>query len=424
VRRAEALAADAVRVAETQPAAGLERARQALALTADFDPTAFVAAGRKGEVVEDAYQAARNAYRRHRSGLYEAVGVCLARGGQHVEGARYLRRALELDRHVSDAVGLARSLTALGRARDALAVLLDRPQAELPPELLGAAVEAADAARLPSVQAQIDRARILARPELARARSLPSPLTLPAQLRLSTGGVLRVVGGELWLLYVAEPPCRSCSADLELLKRAAPATARVALASAEPDRDDALRRVVALYRYDWPFVLGAGLAASVGVTAPALVVIGRSGFSSVALEGNLGASLPAMLEIFGRQDVREPLPRPGWNGRAAEMLAPPAPRPGLRPDGLAPGEDEPAPEAFERAVAAYAAGRPAEALAAFEALEAQGDGWLLPPEARLNRALCLAALGRREEARRLLLRTGDSRLQDAVDRALDQVGSR
>jgi hypothetical protein len=59
----------------------------------------------------------------------------------------------------------------------------------------------------------------------------------------------------------------------------------------------------------------------------------------------------------------------------------------------------------------------------FESLAAQGDGWLLSPEARLNRALCLAGLGRREQARRLLLRTGDSRFQDAVDRTLEKVGS-
>jgi Flp pilus assembly protein TadD len=90
---------------------------------------------------------------------------------------------------------------------------------------------------------------------------------------------------------------------------------------------------------------------------------------------------------------------------------------------LAPGEDEPAPAEFDSAVAALRAGRPAEALRTFEALEGRGDGWLLPPEARLDRALSLAALGRREEARRLLLRIGDSRFQEDVDRALERVGS-
>ena len=36
----------------------------------------------------------------------------------------------------------------------------------------------------------------------------------------------------------------------------------------------------------------------------------------------------------------------------------------------------------------------------------------------LGRALAMAGLGRREEARRMLLRIGDSRFQEAVDRAL------
>jgi hypothetical protein len=75
------------------------------------------------------------------------------------------------------------------------------------------------------------------------------------------------------------------------------------------------------------------------------------------------------------------------------------------------------------AVAAYRAGKHAEALRLFDAVEATGDGELLPPEARLNRGLCLAAIGQRETARLLLLHTGDSRFQDAVDRTLEKVGS-
>jgi len=96
----------------------------------------------------------------------------------------------------------------------------------------------------------------------------------------------------------------------------------------------------------------------------------------------------------------------------------------MLPEGLAPGEDSPFPEAFRDAVRAYREGRPAEALRLFEALEEAGDGWLLPPEARLNRALCLSALGRTRAARRLLLRTGDSRFQGAIDDALETVGTR
>jgi tetratricopeptide (TPR) repeat protein len=423
VARAEALAAEALRSAAERPAAALEQARRALALTQDFDPTRFVATGRQGEVVEDAYREARAAYRRHRSLLYEAVGVSLARSGRQVEGARYLRRALELERRLPVATALARSLVALGRPREALAILLERPQAELPPELIAAAAAAADAARLPSLQAEIDAARLSMRREPAGVRLLPAPLVVPAQARLSTGGGLRLDAAEPWLVYLAETPCRTCSADLEALKRLAPPASRVALLPAEPDRDEALRRAVALYRYDWPYVMGAGVAGALGAKPPALLVIGRRGYSAVAIEAPVAAALPAVLEVYGRSDLREPLPRPNWNHRPPEREALPQ-RPGMRPDGFAPGEDEPAPEAFEKAVAAYAAGRPGEALAQFESLEAVGDGWLLPPEARLDRARCLAALGRRDEARRLLLRTGDSRFQDALDRALEDVGTR
>jgi hypothetical protein len=95
----------------------------------------------------------------------------------------------------------------------------------------------------------------------------------------------------------------------------------------------------------------------------------------------------------------------------------------LLAEGLAPAEEEPAPEAFTSALAAYRAGRFQEALRLFEEVEKKGDGLLLMPEARLNRARCLIGLGQREPARLLLLRTGDSRFQDAVDRALEEAGS-
>ena len=52
---AERLAAEALRQVERQPEAALAQARRALALTAEFDPTVFVTAGRKGEVVEDEF---------------------------------------------------------------------------------------------------------------------------------------------------------------------------------------------------------------------------------------------------------------------------------------------------------------------------------------------------------------------------------
>ena len=153
-----------------------------------------------------------------------------------------------------------------------------------------------------------------------------------------------------------------------------------------------------------------------------VLVVARGGWSGAALTGPWSESLPAALAILGRRDVEETLPRAGWNhvkparGTAGAL-------PGLLPEGLAPGEEAPPPPDFAAALEAYRGRQFAEALRGFEAVEARGDGFLLPPEARLNRALCLAGLGRREEARKLLLKTGDSRLQEDVDRALETVGS-
>ena len=136
--------------------------------------------------------------------------------------------------------------------------------------------------------------------------------------------------------------------------------------------------------------------------------------------GTDGTELTTALAAFERVDVQESVPRPRWNRRPVDRSPLPSP-PGLLEDGLAPGEDEPFPPEFDAAVEAYRAGNYREALKGFDALEARGDGWLLPPEARLNRALCLAGLGRHRDARRILLRTGDSRFEEAIDETLERV---
>ena len=420
-RQAEELAAQAVALAASRPTDALAQARRALALTADFEPTAFVKAGRKGEVVEDAYVQARTEYRRHRSRLYRAVGACLVASGRRLDAARYLRRAFDLDAAGGAAAGLALSLVGLGRGREALSVLLAGVDTTLGPEGLAVAGQAADAVGLPSLQAEIDRVRLMRVGAQPAVDVRDAPLRLPERARLSTGALFRPDETAVTLVYVAEPSCAACSGDLEALKQLPRTGARVVIAPALPDRDEALRRILSLYRYDWPLVLGAGPWDAQGVTPPAAVLLARGGFTTAVLRPPFVARLSAVVEALGRTDVRETVPRAAWNGRPVERTPLPA-LPGLLPEGLAPGEDEPAPPAFAAAVAAYRAGRHAAALATFESLEAAGDGWLLPPEARLDRALCLAALGRREEARRLLLRTGDSRFQDAVDRALETAG--
>jgi hypothetical protein len=132
-------------------------------------------------------------------------------------------------------------------------------------------------------------------------------------------------------------------------------------------------------------------------------------------------ALSSVVAALSRKDVTETVPRRAWNLRPPDRT--PITPPALLPEGLAPGEDEPAPAEFMQAVEAYRARRFAEALRAFETLGARDDGWLLAPEARMDRALAMAGLGRREEARVMLLRIGDSRFQEAVDQALEKVGS-
>ena len=58
MERAERMAEEAVAATAADPATALARSLEALALTSSFVPTEFVDAGRKGELVEDAFVAA------------------------------------------------------------------------------------------------------------------------------------------------------------------------------------------------------------------------------------------------------------------------------------------------------------------------------------------------------------------------------
>ena len=420
IEQAERLAAEARQAAASRPKQALVQARRALAATAEFEPTAFVAAGRKGEVVEDAFLAARAAYRRHRARLYGSVGECLLAAGRVADGTRYLRRAADLDPTRGNRLLLARALVSLGRAGEALPELLTPENLPLSPDALAVAGQAADAAGLASLQAAIDRVRLGSLQLEPRPVFRDGRFGFPERARLSSGGPARLEPG-LTVVYAAEASCRSCSADLEQVHRQLPADARVLALPASAEHDQELRQALRLYRYPWPLLVGLTPQA-LGLEPPAVLVVAREGFSALVLRAPFGEALSAVAEALGREDVQESRPRPQWRPQAPP-LAPPA-RPGLLPEGLAPGEDAPAPKEFDAAVAAFRAGRPAEAESGFEALAARGDGWLLPPEARLDRAQCLAAQGRRDEARRILLAIGDSRFQEDVDRILEGLGSR
>jgi tetratricopeptide (TPR) repeat protein len=418
---AERLAAEAVEVAARDPSAALERARRALAMTVEFVPTDFVAAGRKGEVVEDEFQAARREYRRHRARLYEAAGTALARQGNALAASRYARRAFLLEPTPERGLALARSLNDLGRGREAL----DAVQRAigglvgLKPEAAEVIARAADVAGLPSAQAEIDRGRLAATLG-KKVRLRDGPFDLPPGARLSTTPVFRLDEAAITVLYGAEASCRSCSADVEDLARQVPKDVRVLAVPPGDDEDQALRQVLALYRRPWPLLLGRDLARRLGIEPRTALLVARGGWTQAVLRAPFGAEVGSAIAALQRADVQEAVPRPSWNRRPVDRT-PLAPPPALLPEGIAPGEEEPAPPEFAAAVAAYRAGRAADARKAFDAIEGRGDGWLLSPEARLNRALCLARSGRRDEARLILLRTGDSRFEDAIDRLLETV---
>ncbi|MBN2371162.1 MAG: hypothetical protein JXO72_11820 [Vicinamibacteria bacterium] len=416
VKTAERLAEQARLRCMREPDEGLAALERAMAMTADFSPTHFVNPGRKGELVDDDFLAARAGYRVHRAGLYGAMGECLSYARRDAAAARYLRRALDLDPR-SERGLLGETLLRLDRAREALSLVLDA-HAPSPRDLLVAG-SAADALGLASVQAEIDRARIM-RLSMPSVAYRAGPFRLPPTARLSTGAPFRLVGEHgVTLVYVSEASGRHCSADLEQIDRAARLQdSRIVLLPADTEADQVLRRAVRLYSYDWPVALGPGLAAAFDVVPACAVIVGRDGFSGVVVRSPLDETLASVLEIFAREDVQEKRPRRAWSGGRPDDASPAA-RPGLLAEGLAPGEDEPFPAEFTQAVAAFRAGRYDEAIRLFESLAQLADGWLLLPEERFNRALCLRASGARAEARRMLLKIGDSRFQEAVDRALE-----
>ena len=418
---AERAALAAVQQSASDPRGALARAQRALDSTSEFEPTAFVRAGRKGEVVEDAFQAARAGYARHRAVLYEAVGTVLARQGQALPASRYLRRAFLLDPNAERGAALGRALNELGRGREAIDVVQRATAglAALEPRQAEVIARGADIAGLPSAQAEIDRGRLKA--TLGNAVTLREPpLELPPGIRTSSAPQFRLEGEPLTLIYAAEANCRTCSADLEQLARQVPKDVRVVALPKGDDQDAALRQVMALYRRPWPVLLGRDVSARLAIEPRSVLLVARGGWTLAALEAPFGSELASAIAALQLTDVQETVPRAQWNRRPADR-SPLPPPPGLLQDGIAPGEDAPFPVEFERAVAAYRAGRKTEALKLFDALAAKGDGWLLPPEARLDRALCLAGTAQRDAARRLLLRTGDSRFEDAIDQLLEKV---
>lgn len=418
---AERQAAEAVATATRDPGAALAQAHKALAMTNEFNPTIFVEMGRKGEVVEDEFQAARKTYGEHRARLYAAVGTILGMQGERQASRRYLARAFLLDDRPSRGLALARAEIVDGRGREALSSALKAisDAKSLSPEALMIISQAADAARLPSAQAEVDRMRLKA--TLGKGVTVrEEQVTVPTGTRLSSHPSFRLDDAPVNVLYMAEASCRNCSADLAELRRLVPDGVRLLIVPEGDDRDAEVRQVLSIYRYPWPLLLGPNLASHLKLEPRAALVVARGGWSAAELTAPFGRMLNAVIDAYRKVDIQESVPRPRWNRRPVDRRPLPAP-PSLLEDGFAPGEDEPFPPEFVAVVEAYRQKRYQEALKGVDRLEAVGDGWLLPPEARLNRALCLAGLGRHREARRILLRTGDSRFEDAIDDTLERV---
>jgi tetratricopeptide (TPR) repeat protein len=422
VPRADALARQAAAIVQSDPGGAWRVAQEALRASELFDPTSFITAGRRGEIADDEYRAARAQYRRHRAGLFLVAGRAQLGRGQALAASRYLRRALDLDPGL-DPVPLARSQLALGRRWEALGTLADGLTAGTAgPDAGVVAAQAADALGLPSVQTELDRRRVLAAGQAGMAW-IGGPLKIPAGTRLSTGGRFSFGDDDhLRVLYVADEGCATCSADLEALGRLVPPATQVLLAA--QGNDDVLRQVMALYHITWPVLMGSGVGRALPVKAPAVLVVARSGWSVARAGDPLDRSMPELMAILQRHDITESVPRPTWNGSlphrpAAGGGSGAQPLPG----GLVPGEDEPWPAEFVQAVESFGAGRYAQALGLVDQLAERDDGWLLAPEARLDRALCLAGQGHRSEARHLLLSIGDSRYEDHVDQLIETLGA-
>jgi hypothetical protein len=416
-------------------AEGEALARKALALTDEFEPTDYVRAGRKGEVVEDEFLEARRQYRIHRAKLYDAVGECLARAGKARPATRYLGRAELLQPTADRAVAYARALQADQRPGEALFALrksLRSAQASLSAEGLRLLEQGVDGERLASAQVTLDRWRVAAL-KSPNVTHVAGPLKVAGTPRLSSGAPFAWSEDPV-IFYVGSVSCRDCSAHLQEIQAALAGYRRRAakeggpevtmvLLPEEPDQDQALRQLVTLYRYPWPVLMGRGHLASLGVKPAELLVVARRGWSAVKIQPPFDeAALGSALDLLARREVSEAVPRSNWNRQPAVDAVVAEPK--LLPEGMAPGEDPPAPAAFTAAVDAFRAGRPLETLRFMDALAADEGGWLLPPEARYNRALALRAAGDREAARRILLRIGDSRFQEEVDRALEAPGKR
>ena len=189
------------------------------------------------------------------------------------------------------------------------------------------------------------------------------------------------------------------------------------------DQDAALRQVLRLYDYPWPLLLGRGLAARSGPGAP-LGAAGRPGEAGRwrCSAPPFGAALAAALAVArarrragdGAPGRLEPPP-----GRPQPAAAAPGPARGRPGPGRGRALSRPSSTA---AVEAYRAGRSAEAHEGLRRARGARATAGCCRRRRASTARCVwRASGSTREARRILLRTGDSRFEDAIDDTLERV---
>ena len=77
----------------------------------------------------------------------------------------------------------------------------------------------------------------------------------------------------------------------------------------DPDRDQALRQVLSLYRYPFLVAVGKGVAEALGAREPGLVLVARGGWSVAPLPLPPGPELAPALLALSRRDLAETLPR-------------------------------------------------------------------------------------------------------------------
>ena len=289
----------------------------------------------------------------------------------------------------------------------------------LSPEAASVIDRAADVARLPSAQAEIDRGRLKATLKgavtLRRGRVTFPPgrgsrhrSDLPARGR---GDQPDLRGRGLVPVVLGRPhpaaTCRSRSGARHGAARGGGPGRRVAPGAGH------LRLPLAA-----PAARGVG--EQLDLPPRSVLVLARGGWTAAVPEPPFGPALASTLAALARTDVREAVPRANWNRRPVDRSPLPPPPPGRRRTDW-PRVRTSRSRPISPRPEAYRGGTICGGDEELRCDQARGDGWLLPPEARLDRALCLAGMGKRHEARRILLRTGDSRFENAMDETLERV---